>query len=129
MFTVTISHLPPECTEEDIISHFKKLAPTHKIANVSMAYDNAKEIEECTKRGDIIRAKVRAVHVSSSSNCSSGSNNSSNCCFSCSNSSSRGGGNILTLTYVYRYYYYSLNIYVTYTIYTIHYIGTSSLLY
>ena len=29
-----------------------------------MAYDNAQEIEECAKRGDLIRAKIRAVHVS-----------------------------------------------------------------
>jgi len=35
-----------------------------QIANVSMAYDNAQEIEECAKRGDLIRAKIRSVHVS-----------------------------------------------------------------
>lgn len=65
MFTVTVSRLPRECTEDEIIAHFGALCPQHKIANVSMAFDNAKEIEECTKRGDLIRAKVRAVHVRS----------------------------------------------------------------
>lgn len=64
MFTVTVSNLPEDCTEEDLVEHFGKICPQHKIANVSMAYDNAREIEECVKRGDIIRAKVRAVHVS-----------------------------------------------------------------
>ena len=64
MFTVTLSRLPKDCTQEDIIAHFRKICPQHKIANVSMAFDNAKEIEECTNRGNLIRAKVRAVHVS-----------------------------------------------------------------
>ena len=63
MFTVTVSNLPAECSEEELIAHFTSVCPTHKIANISMAYNNAQEIEECTKRGDIIRAKVRAVHV------------------------------------------------------------------
>lgn len=66
MFTVTVSHLPRECTEEEIIAHFGAICPSHKIANISMAFDNAREIEECAKRGDIIRTKVRSVHVSSS---------------------------------------------------------------
>jgi exosome complex RNA-binding protein Csl4 len=64
MFTVTVTHLPPECSEEELIAHLGKICPGHKIANISLAFDNAHEIEECTKRGDIIRAKVRAVHVS-----------------------------------------------------------------
>jgi Zn ribbon nucleic-acid-binding protein len=64
MFTVTVSHLPKECTEEEIIAHFGAICPTHKISNISMAFDNAREIEECVKRGDIIRSKVRSVHVS-----------------------------------------------------------------
>lgn len=64
MFTVTVSRLPDDCTEEELIAHFGKICPTHKIANISMAFDNRQEIEEASKRGDIIRAKVRAVHVS-----------------------------------------------------------------
>lgn len=65
MFTVTVSNLPEECSEEELIAHFNKICPQHKIANISMAYNNAQEIEECVKRGDLIRGKVRAVHVSS----------------------------------------------------------------
>jgi hypothetical protein len=64
MFTVTVSRLPEDCTEEEITAHFGTICPAHKIANISMAFDNRLEIEECTKRGDLIRAKVRAVHVS-----------------------------------------------------------------
>jgi exosome complex RNA-binding protein Csl4 len=64
MFTVTVSRLPEDCTEEEITAHFGTICPSHKIANISMAFDNRLEIEECTKRGDLIRAKVRAVHVS-----------------------------------------------------------------
>ena len=63
MFTVTLSRLPEVCSEEEIIAHLGSVVPGHKIANISLAFDNAQEIEECAKRGDIIRAKVRAVHV------------------------------------------------------------------
>lgn len=64
MYTVTVSRLPDECSEDELIAHFAKICPQHKIANISMAFDNRQEIEEASKRGDIIRAKVRAVHVS-----------------------------------------------------------------
>mmetsp|Transcript_27364 Transcript_27364/g.45898 ORF Transcript_27364/g.45898 Transcript_27364/m.45898 type:complete len:1511 (+) Transcript_27364:125-4657(+) len=62
MFTVTISRLPADATEEELVTHLSRVCPNHKIANISIAFDNAKEIEECAKRGDLIRAKVRAVH-------------------------------------------------------------------
>ena len=46
MFTVTISDLPGELTESELTEHLNSLCPQHKIANISMAYDNAQEIED-----------------------------------------------------------------------------------
>lgn len=65
MFTLCISRIPEDTTEEELASHFQKLLRNESaVATVCIAYDNADEIRECTARGDIIRAKVRLVHVS-----------------------------------------------------------------
>lgn len=64
MFTIMVSNLPPDVTEEELIEHFGKLCKDKKIASISLAYDNIEEIKECMHRGSIIKSKVREVHVS-----------------------------------------------------------------
>ncbi len=65
MFSISVSNLPEDVTEEQLIAHFNHLAEVREtVVAVSIAYDNAEEIEECKKRGDLIRAKVHLVHVS-----------------------------------------------------------------
>jgi RNA recognition motif-containing protein len=65
MFSISVSNLPEDVTEDQIILHFNKLAEVREaVVAVSIAYDNAEEIRECKKRGDLIRAKVNLVHVS-----------------------------------------------------------------
>jgi hypothetical protein len=60
-----IDRIPTDLTEEQLGKHFTNLLPReHIVASVSIAYDNADEIRECTHRGDLIRSKVRLVHVS-----------------------------------------------------------------
>ncbi len=64
MFTVMMDRIPTDLTEEQLQMHFINLLPKeHVVASVSIAYDNADEIRECTHRGDLIRSKVRLVHV------------------------------------------------------------------
>lgn len=62
MFTVMVSRLPKDTDEDELITHFNKVCKGHKIASVALAFDNIAEIRECINRGDLIRAKVRAVH-------------------------------------------------------------------
>ena len=74
-----VSGLPVDVTEEEVIEHFNSLIKTsyhrqsatilgssnvdYSIAAVSFAFNNVEEIDECINRGDIIRAKIRLVHV------------------------------------------------------------------
>jgi len=78
MFTIMVSGLPVDVTEEEVIEHFNSLIKTsyhrqsvtilgssnmdYSIAAVSFAFNNVEEIDECINRGDIIRAKIRLVH-------------------------------------------------------------------
>lgn len=63
MFTVSITNLPTDVTEDELLIHFQKLlGEDHNVVSVSLAYDNIKEIKECIARGNIIRSKVRLVH-------------------------------------------------------------------
>ena len=79
MYTLMVTGLPPDVTEEEIIEHFNSLVRSsynrhsttilkssnvdYSIAAVSLAFDNVKEIEECINRGDIVRSKIKLVHV------------------------------------------------------------------
>lgn len=79
MYTIMVSGLPGDVTEEEVIDHFNSLIKTsyqrqsatilgssnvdYSIAAVSFAFNNVEEIDECINRGDIIRAKIRLVHV------------------------------------------------------------------
>lgn len=63
MFTLSVSGLPEDVTEEELIDHFQRLlGDEHSIVSVSLAYNNIQEIQECISRGNIIRSKVRLVH-------------------------------------------------------------------
>ena len=64
MYSLAISNLSRSITEEDIVSHFNKLAGgKDHVVSVSLAYDNIEDIQECIARGDIIRKKIHLVHV------------------------------------------------------------------
>eukprot|EP01036_Dinobryon_divergens_P028342 gene28342-37274_t len=78
MYTIKVSGLPPDVTEEELIDHFNSLIRKsfqrnsttivnssnvdYTIAAISLAYDNVEEIEECISRGDLIRSKIKLVH-------------------------------------------------------------------
>eukprot|EP01038_Epipyxis_sp_PR26KG_P011622 gene11622-15564_t len=63
MFTLMVSNIPNDCTEEEILYHFYNiLGSEHKIFSVSIAYDNIYELDQCRVRGDLIRAKIKLVH-------------------------------------------------------------------
>eukprot|EP00981_Chlorochromonas_danica_P004112 scaffold801_cov178-Ochromonas_danica.AAC.17 len=70
MYTIEVSHLPPDATEDEIASFFENMlvsggtytAKKQRVVSVSLAFDNVEEIETCKKRGDLIRSKARLVH-------------------------------------------------------------------
>ncbi len=70
MYTVVVTNLPPECSEVELKRHFVRMLAQigqesiSKIASVSLAFNNTSEILESMRRGDIIREKIKAVHVS-----------------------------------------------------------------
>lgn len=69
MYTIRVSNLQPDVTEVDLLNHFGKIVGRKDaITNISMAYNNEEEIKVCRQRGDIIRQKIRLVHVRSSLN-------------------------------------------------------------
>lgn len=64
-YTVKVSRFTPDTTEEQLKDHFTKLVNkknSSAVADVSFAYNNAREILLCKSRGDLIRKKVRLVH-------------------------------------------------------------------
>lgn len=64
MYTIAVSGLPPDVTEEELYEHFGGLIKSKNspIVGISLAYDNTVEIKTCKKRGELIRSKVRMVH-------------------------------------------------------------------
>jgi RNA recognition motif-containing protein len=65
MYTIAVSNLPSKVTEIDLLNHFGKIVGRKDaVTNISLAYNNEDEIEICRQRGDIIREKIRIVHVS-----------------------------------------------------------------
>ena len=70
MYTVAVTNLPPKCSEVELKGHFVRMLAQirqesiSKIASVSLAFNNTNEILESMRRGDIIREKIKAVHVS-----------------------------------------------------------------
>ena len=69
MYTVVVTNLPPQCTEVELKAHFVRqlarmgLESTSKIASISLAFNNTNEILQSVKRGNIIKNKIKAVHV------------------------------------------------------------------
>lgn len=63
MYTIMVTNLPPDTKEEDIRKLFQSIV-TNKlpIAQVEMGFDNEYEIEQLTKRGDLIRLKKFKIH-------------------------------------------------------------------
>eukprot|EP01038_Epipyxis_sp_PR26KG_P011217 gene11217-15051_t len=63
MYSVVVTNLPEDCTEEEVAEHFMKvLGENHKVFSVSIAFDNVDEIKACQDRGHIIKEKIRSVH-------------------------------------------------------------------
>jgi hypothetical protein len=69
VYTLAVTNLPPECSEVELKAHFVRMLAQLgqesicKIASVSLAFNNTNEILESMRRGDIIREKIKAVHV------------------------------------------------------------------
>lgn len=71
MYTIEVSHLPSDATEDEVASFFENMLVSggtyttkkQRVVSVSLAFDNIEEIETCKKRGDLIRNKARLVHV------------------------------------------------------------------
>ena len=69
VYTVAVTNLPPQCTEVELKEKFARMLIEQgqesicKIASVSLAFNNTNEILESMRRGDIIREKIKAVHV------------------------------------------------------------------
>lgn len=67
-----MSNVPINVTEDMLVAHWERLLPLERkqcesedlrlVSCISIAYDNADEIRECTRRGDLIRSKVTLVH-------------------------------------------------------------------
>lgn len=63
MYTIAVSNLPKNFTEEELFDHFNKVAENPlAVAQIAIAYDNIAEISEFIARGDIVRSKVHLVH-------------------------------------------------------------------
>jgi hypothetical protein len=65
MYSIAVSHLPPNIDEEDLVKHFARLLNCSPkiITNVSLAYNNRQEIALCFDRGALIKSKVILVHA------------------------------------------------------------------
>ena len=66
MYTIVFKNLPKECTEESVQKYVEssmaKAGYNYKVAAVNLAFDNHTEIEDCTKRGHLIRKKMRMTN-------------------------------------------------------------------
>lgn len=63
MYTISVSNLPTNVTEVQLINHFTHLVGYNEsVVAVSIAYDNLEEFKECKARGNIIHSKVNLVH-------------------------------------------------------------------
>jgi len=65
MYSVAVTHLPKDTTDEELTGHFMKLLDTRdptSIANISIAYNNSLEIDLCFQRGELMKQKVLLVH-------------------------------------------------------------------
>lgn len=64
MFSIAVKNLPEDFTEKELVSHFEfALQRGYPIVDIDFAYDNEREIEKCTQRGDLIKAKIHLVNV------------------------------------------------------------------
>lgn len=64
MYSIAVKNLPEDTTAKDLTSHFEfALQHGYRIIDVDFGYDNEREIEKCTQRGDLIKSKIHLVNV------------------------------------------------------------------
>ncbi len=67
MYTIQVSNLPKDVTEQEISKHFSSLCISgdpQPVVAVHLVVDNSDEIDLYTQRGQIIRDRIHLVHVS-----------------------------------------------------------------
>lgn len=63
MFTIAVKDLPRDTDEIELMMHFERLLQnSFQIVDIEMATECEEEVEQCKRRGDLIRKKIRLIH-------------------------------------------------------------------
>ena len=60
-YTLCVRGIPPNCTEDDLMEHFQRIAGGEPVADVHLAFANSKEISLYFHRGKLVKKRYDVV--------------------------------------------------------------------